>query len=223
MIKKTFHLLLFIYTVTNNAVFATSSMAGINKNGYFDDDNIVDTIKCEQSKTSTYNCVFKLSSNNFKKNLKIINNNECSEFSIDNTKIGEITLSCGVWGINRIYYYDYDAQKLNWYLSKYIYEELPMDGPNDIGKKNTYKKFSKKWSIDDGLLKPEKDVLHSLELKICLDKQPLYKSPCEASKTKMYLVKGDNVELVEEKDGWLHIIYHGKKDIDAWIPKDSVE
>lgn len=207
----------------NNVAFATSSMAGIGKNGYFDDDNVIDTLKCEQSKTGTYNCIFNLSSNNLKKNLKIINNNECSEFSIDNTNKGEITLSCGVWGINRTYYYYYDSQKLNWYLSKYIYEELPMDGPDDIGKKSIYNNFSKKWSIEDGLLKPEKDALHKRVLKICSEKQLLYKSPSFSSITKMYLIKGDKVELIEEKDNWLHIIYHGKKDIDAWIQKEAAK
>jgi hypothetical protein len=52
-------------------------------------------------------------------------------------------------------------------------------------------------------------------------KQPLYKSP--SIKTKMYLIKGDQVEVLEEKDNWLHILYHGKKDIKAWIPKSAVE
>ncbi|WP_052502542.1 hypothetical protein [Halarcobacter anaerophilus] len=52
-------------------------------------------------------------------------------------------------------------------------------------------------------------------------KQPLYKTP--PIKTKMYLIKGDKVEILEEKDDWLHILYHGKKDIKAWIPKSAVE
>jgi hypothetical protein len=54
-------------------------------------------------------------------------------------------------------------------------------------------------------------------------KQPLYKSPTIDSKTKMYLIKGDKVEILEEKDNWLHIFYKGKKEIKAWIPKDAVE
>ncbi|MCP4971715.1 MAG: hypothetical protein GY932_14105, partial [Arcobacter sp.] len=51
--------------------------------------------------------------------------------------------------------------------------------------------------------------------------QPLYKTP--PVKTKMYLIKGDKVEILEEKDDWLHILYKGKKDIKAWIPKSAVE
>ncbi len=52
-------------------------------------------------------------------------------------------------------------------------------------------------------------------------KQPLYKTP--PIKTKMYLIKGDKVEILEKKDDWLHILYKGKKDIKAWIPKSAVE
>ncbi|PLY05390.1 MAG: hypothetical protein C0625_15290 [Arcobacter sp.] len=56
---------------------------------------------------------------------------------------------------------------------------------------------------------------------INLKKQPLYKTP--PIKTKMYLIKGDKVEILEEKDDWYYILYHGKKDIKAWIPKSAVE
>jgi hypothetical protein len=52
-------------------------------------------------------------------------------------------------------------------------------------------------------------------------KQPLYSSP--NVKTKMYLIKGNQVEVLEEKDDWYYILYHGKKDIKAWIPKSAVE
>jgi hypothetical protein len=52
-------------------------------------------------------------------------------------------------------------------------------------------------------------------------KQPLYSEP--QIKTKMYLLKNDKVEILEEKDDWLYILYKGKKDIKAWIPKSAVE
>jgi hypothetical protein len=52
-------------------------------------------------------------------------------------------------------------------------------------------------------------------------RQPLYKKP--NIKTKMYLIKGDKVEILEKKDDWYYILYHGKKDIKAWIPKSAVE
>ena len=52
-------------------------------------------------------------------------------------------------------------------------------------------------------------------------KQPLYKTPTEI--TKMYLLKGDKIEILEEKDDWLYILFKGKKEIKAWIPKSAVE
>jgi hypothetical protein len=41
--------------------------------------------------------------------------------------------------------------------------------------------------------------------------------------TKMYLIKGDEVEIIEEKDEWLKIRYYGKKVIEGWIKKSDVE
>lgn len=54
-----------------------------------------------------------------------------------------------------------------------------------------------------------------------LKKQPLYSSPNK--KTKMYLIKGDTVEILKEKDEWLYILYRSKEDIKAWIPKSAIE
>jgi hypothetical protein len=61
----------------------------------------------------------------------------------------------------------------------------------------------------------------SKEIKI--EKEYLYDTPNKESKTKMYLIKGDEVEILEEKDDWLYILYKGKKDIKAWIPKSAIE
>ncbi|QDF28501.1 hypothetical protein [Halarcobacter anaerophilus] len=67
----------------------------------------------------------------------------------------------------------------------------------------------------------KQDILLKVRKYIQVQKQPLYSKP--NIKTKMYLIKGDRVEVLEEKDDWLYILYHGKKDIKAWIPKNSVE
>ena len=67
----------------------------------------------------------------------------------------------------------------------------------------------------------EFDEIYMQPKQIQPKKQPLYKTPPE--KTKMYLIKGDKVEILEEKDDWLYILYRGKKDIKAWIPKSAVE
>jgi hypothetical protein len=41
--------------------------------------------------------------------------------------------------------------------------------------------------------------------------------------TQMYLVKGNEVEILESKDEWLKIRYYGKKIIEGWIKKSDVE
>jgi hypothetical protein len=45
----------------------------------------------------------------------------------------------------------------------------------------------------------------------------------QSQPTKMYLVKGDEVEIVEEKGDWVKIRYYGKKVIEGWIKKSDVE
>lgn len=61
--------------------------------------------------------------------------------------------------------------------------------------------------------------------KIQIQNQPLYKEPNENTKTKMYLVKNDVVEILEKKDDWIYILYISKdnKEIKAWIPKNALE
>ncbi|OCL85330.1 hypothetical protein AAX26_02039 [Aliarcobacter thereius] len=56
-------------------------------------------------------------------------------------------------------------------------------------------------------------------------KQPLYKEANKNLKTNMYLVKNDVVEILEEKDDWIYILYITKdeKEIKAWIPRNSLE
>lgn len=54
----------------------------------------------------------------------------------------------------------------------------------------------------------------------------LYKTPSEETITKMYLIAGDKADLLEEKTDekgvkWYNILYHGKKDINAWIKADE--
>ena len=53
------------------------------------------------------------------------------------------------------------------------------------------------------------------------DKVFLHTTPNKS--TKMYLLKGDEVEIIEEKDEWLKIRYYGKKTIEGWIKKSDVE
>jgi hypothetical protein len=85
------------------------------------------------------------------------------------------------------------------------------------------KEFDCKYAndIDDGIQQCIQNYMNNNVKTILPKKQPLYSSP--NVKTKMYLIKGDKVEILEEKDDWYYILYHGKKDIKAWIPKSAVE
>ena len=59
--------------------------------------------------------------------------------------------------------------------------------------------------------------------KVQNQKQYLHKKPNKGSKTKMYLIQDDKVEIQKEKSSWYYILYRGKRDIKAWIPKNSVD
>ena len=55
---------------------------------------------------------------------------------------------------------------------------------------------------------------------IAAPKALLYGSPNDS--TKMYLLKGDAVEILSEKEKWYKISYYGSKKIDGWILKSDV-
>lgn len=65
----------------------------------------------------------------------------------------------------------------------------------------------------------------NIDYVIKFEKQYLYKELNKNSKTKMYLVKNDVVEIMEEKEDWIYILYISKdnKEIKAWIPKNALE
>lgn len=56
---------------------------------------------------------------------------------------------------------------------------------------------------------------------ILVTKSNLFNTPNVA--TKMYLVKGDEIEILEKRSEWLKIRYYGKKIVEGWIKKSDVE
>ncbi|TLS70953.1 hypothetical protein FE246_08270 [Aliarcobacter thereius] len=85
--------------------------------------------------------------------------------------------------------------------------------------------FKNKDFMDKYLDKNEKNFIEKLYDLIILEKQPLYKEANENSKTNMYLVINDVVEIIEEKEDWIYILYITKdeKEIKAWIPGNSLK
>ena len=41
--------------------------------------------------------------------------------------------------------------------------------------------------------------------------------------TKAFLIKGDPIEVLEQRGNWLRIRYYGKKTIEGWVKKEDVE
>jgi len=58
-------------------------------------------------------------------------------------------------------------------------------------------------------------------VKIKTSKSTIYNIP--DLYTKMYLLKNDEVEILEEKDEWLRVRFYGKKIVEGWIKKSDVE
>lgn len=70
--------------------------------------------------------------------------------------------------------------------------------------------------VQDFIIELKKDVLKP----ILADKATIYSAPNKP--TKMYLVKGDEVECLEEKESWYKIRYYGKKTIEGWVKKEDI-
>jgi hypothetical protein len=56
---------------------------------------------------------------------------------------------------------------------------------------------------------------------ILVTKSNLFSTPNVS--TKMYLVKGDEIEILEKKSEWLKIRYYGKKIVEGWIKNSDIE
>ena len=87
---------------------------------------------------------------------------------------------------------------------------------------------SQKLVFYNRILNPSRNILDfykkvALERfkKISFEKIKIFLTPDFDSK--MYLLKGDEVEILQEKDDWLQIRYYGKKTIEGWIKKSDVE
>jgi len=71
--------------------------------------------------------------------------------------------------------------------------------------------------VQDFIISLKKDIL----VPILVEKSTIYSEPNQP--TMMYLIKGDEVECLEEKGEWYKIRYYGKKTIEGWIRKSDVE
>jgi hypothetical protein len=98
--------------------------------------------------------------------------------------------------------------------------------PMRPGQRGTYKRVNKLPEKLDSILKSKGIVIpitnKNEKLKIKISKSRIYTKPNVASK--MFLVQGDEVSVLEEKSGWLHILYMTakNKEIKGWIKKEDM-
>lgn len=158
------HLVLILFSFT--VALATSSMNGISVKGYFNLDDNIDTLFCQADGENT---LCEITENNF--SFKIIKNNNCSELSIKNcTEKGCLKIQCSIWGYEDTLVYMYDKARNDFYMIKKIHEQLPMNGPDDVGETTIYEYNNLLWNIDHtnfkiGIIKSPKildDLLSSL-------------------------------------------------------------
>ncbi len=122
-------------------------------------------------------------------------------------------------------YFEYDKIQNNWLLTKY--EVFKFDDKERVLLENKTYSLSErivyeKVNFDNLFGKfraevPEPPYYENIKS----GKAPIYSKP--NFKTKMFLIKGDEVKILEEKDNWLKIRYYGKKAIEGWIKRSDIE
>ncbi len=219
----------FLCTFFSYNLHAVSTMSGITNTGDVNNDGIEDSIECSSNNivNEDYQCTIYISGEKKVKDIiQIKDNNECSYFSMDFTKKNELRIECGPKGIYNGYYYEHDDSGKNWFLSRYEYILGPSD-PDNIGDS---------FIVDSNILMPLKrslfqDISKKGNKMVSMGyvKEKTYIYDNKYLKTKMYLVKGDKVLVLDAKKDpltnkkWYQIYFHGKKDIIAWINANDIE
>lgn len=149
-----------------------------------------------------------------------------SIFGVDNTTFCIVNEEGGQDPNNYYCYFRFDKQRDNWYMIKHQIKTFNT-GREVLIEDKIYKYENQlafeEVSFDKLFGKMHNDVgepTPSLEL-IKVSKSIIYDSP--NSPTKMYLIKGDEVEILEEKEEWLNVRYYGKKIIEGWIKKSDIK
>ncbi|KND83362.1 hypothetical protein [Aggregatibacter actinomycetemcomitans] len=132
---------------------------------------------------------------------------------------------------NNIDFYDYKISDLC-----YIPQEEKCPRSNLVKEDKNIHKVAKEFFYNVSLFDFDSDEAYKKiydmwqgvgnDSKIKSDKSYLYRTPNKV--TNMYLVKGDNITILDEKkdsygEKWYFINYKGKKEINMWIKADSVD
>ncbi|MFC0183754.1 hypothetical protein SAMN04515674_11132 [Pseudarcicella hirudinis] len=149
-----------------------------------------------------------------------------SIFSVDNTTFCIVNEEGGQDPNNYYCYFQFDKQRDNWNMIKYQIKTFNT-GREVLIDEKVYKYENQlpfeEVSFDKLFGKMHNDVGEPtplLEL-IKVSKAIIYNLP--NTSTQMYLIKGNEVEVLETKGDWLKIRYYGKKVVEGWIKKTDVE
>ena len=66
------------------------------------------------------------------------------------------------------------------------------------------------------------DFMGTVEKTIAVPKASIFKNPAVTQPTKMYLIKGDKVEILSQDGQWVKIRYYGKATIEGWLRIDDI-
>ena len=131
-------------------------------------------------------------------------------------KTGNSNKDFFLWGISYEFYFE-NINEINGSI------ELSSSNVFNFKRIKTLPNFSFKGIYQQGK-RDKRDYLEEFLDKnfneISILKSKIYTSPAIA--TKMYLVKGDEIEILQIKNQWLKIRYYGNKTIEGWIKKSDV-
>ncbi|SOD20356.1 hypothetical protein [Pedobacter xixiisoli] len=93
-----------------------------------------------------------------------------------------------------------------------VYEKIKQIPPTIL---KSLKKKPKDWKI-------YLDFMGTVEKTIAVPKASIFKNPAATQPTKMYLIKGDKVEILSQDGQWVKIRYYGKATIEGWLRIDDI-
>jgi hypothetical protein len=146
-------------------------------------------------------------------NKKFLNSDILLDFSKEITEVNVVHITREYDKIINAHLYSYDFYDKDTF-NQYGYGWTP-------GQPQTGFIYRRAKIIPKEILEVIKKIKSDILRKVKSDKTIIYSIPVIS--TKMYILKNDEVEILEEKDEWLRVRYYGKKIVEGWIKKSDVE
>jgi hypothetical protein len=161
-------------------------------------------------------------------NRKILWVNNTRIFGVDSQTFCIVNEESGHDPNNYYCYFKFDNQRNNWYLFKSQIRTLNT-GEDVLVKEEIYKNANQipfqDVSFDILFGKIHNGVQEPIQIKIIkISKSIIFSKPNKP--TKMYLIKGEEIEILKEDKDWFKFLYYNqksKKTIEGWIKKTDVE